>query len=230
MKNQYLKLFLTQTFQFAILYIIFHSTTNEPWFQNKVRDTIVLLISYTVFMIIPFFQWLLNPVTIKVKQENKLGKAAGNTQILLENNAMKTPESQRTINLSIEITRRRSIWWHILMRNLKKKEVKILIEPVPSDVYLQAKDILTVREIEASTHGFFIEVNQVLEDLNLRTGSLTLSKSFPYFVVDHPDNSFPHNVSTSIQPLIIVNGKKNYLLSFLIKFISEEHQVVLFKR
>lgn len=230
MKNQYIKSFFTQTIQFIIIYVIFHSSTSEPWFQNKLRDTIVLLISYLLFMVLPLFDWIFRPIKINVKQENKLGKAAGNTQMLFDKSGCLTPESQRTVNLTIEITRRGSIWWKILLAILKRKELSVVIEPVPNDLLLQGRDFARMREVEITEKGFFIKINSFLLDLSNRRSKLTIAKSFPYFVTDHPDIHIPHNLSASVQPIILVNGKKSFFINFFVNFAGENHQIFVFRR
>lgn len=230
MKNQYFKSFVTQTIQFIILYLLFRSSTNEPWFQNKLRDTVVLLLSYIVFMIVPLFGWLFRPLVISVKQENKLGKAAGNTQILKEKNELKTPANQRTVNLTVEITRRGSVWWRFLMWRLKSRELKIIVEATPAELNIQGTDFVRLNEINITEKGFQIKLNSLLQSLNERTGSFTIAKSFPYFVTDHPDIHIPHNLSASVQPVLVTNGKKSFFTKLLIHFITEVHQIYVFKR
>lgn len=221
---------ITQTVQFFLILFIYHNSTDQPWFQNKSRDTIVLILSYLIFMLVPLFSWLFRPLVIKVTQESKLGKGVNVTPILIEDNTLKTPQTLRTISLSVEVKRRGSLWWRPLYWILLKNRVTLTIYSTPDNLLLQAVDTLQLKEVEVTETGFIIELNDLLKDVSGGYGSFSISKSYPYFIADHPEIHITHNLNAIIQPRIYVKDKPSWLLRLFIKYETNMHQVGFYRR
>lgn len=221
---------LTQTFQFALILVFFHGSTGQPWFENKVRDTIILLVSYFVYMVIPFFSWLFRPLVITLKQESRLGGGVDVTPILLENDAMKTHQTLRTVNLSIEIVRRGSIWWRILIWFLRQRTVNIVIHATPDELLIQPPDSLLLNDVSMGETGFSIDISLLIKSMRAGSGKFSINKSFPYIVADHPDIHISHNLSAIVQPKLYIGNKPSRFLKLFIKFETNNHKIVFFRR
>lgn len=228
--NQYLKMILTQTFQFVLILVFFHESTGQPWFDNKLRDTIILVVSYFVYMVIPFFSWLFRPLVINLKQESRLGGGIDVTPILLENDVMKSHQTLRTVNLSIEIIRRGSVWWRILNWYLRKRTVNIVINSTPDELLIQPPDSFHLKNVLMGETGFTIDINSLIKDMRTGSGKFTINKSFPYIVADHPDIHISHNLSAIVQPKLLVGDKPSKFLKLFIKFETNNHKIVFFRR
>lgn len=228
--NQYLKLILTQTVQFALILIFFHESTGQPWFENKARDTLILVVSYTIFIIVPFFSWLFRPIVITIKQESRLGRGIEVTPILLENNTMKTHQTLRTVNLSIEIIRRGSIWWRFLNLYLKNKTVNILINSTPDELLIQPSDPILLNEVTVSKTGFKIDINPIIKSMESGNGKFSVNKSFPYIIADHPEIHISHNLSAIVQPKLYIGDSPSRILKLFIKYETNNHQIGFFRR
>lgn len=228
--NQYLKLILTQTVQFLIILVFFHESTGQPWFDNKVRDSLILILSYIIFMIIPFFSWLFRPITISLKQESRLGRGIEVTPILMENNSMKTYQTLRTVNLSIEIVRRGSIWWRLLNWYLRNKKVNIVVKSTPDELSIQPEDPFLVDGVTMSKTGFKIDINPLINSMRSGNGRFSIHKTFPYIIADHPDIHISHNLSAVIQPKLYIGDRPSRFLKFFIKYETNNHQVGFFRR
>lgn len=229
--NQYLKMIFTQTVQFFMVMIIFSSAKGEPWFQNKMRDTIVLISSYLAFMIFPLIGRIVSkPVLIKITQTNKLGSGIDLTALLVESNELKTHQEQRTIKLNIEITRRHSWWWWWFRRLIKDHLLLIEVNTMPAYLHLQPKDHLMIKGVVLTHTGFTVSISDIIKDLEGGYGKLTVSKSFPFFVANHSDFHIPDNISAVIQPRIYYNNKALRFLRLFISYETNIHKIGLYKK
>ncbi|WP_375524760.1 hypothetical protein [Paenibacillus terreus] len=221
---------LTQTVQFILILVFFHESTGQPWFENKIRDSIILTMSYVIFMVIPFFSWLFRPITITLKQESRLGRGIEVTPIFVENNSMRTHQMLRTVNLSIEIVRRGSVWWRLLNWYLRNKTVNIVVNSTPDELLLQPTDPFLINEVIVSNTGFKIDINPLIKSMGSGNGKFSINKSFPYIIADHPDIHIAYNLSAVIQPKLYIGDRPSIFLKLFIKYETTNHQVVFFRR
>lgn len=216
--------------QYAVLIIGFSIWSGTPWYQNKEKEIAFLVCVFIVQAVISWFTWLFRPITIKITQDSKLGKGIEFTLVLVEKDQLSTVQLQRTVNLAIEITRRGSIWWRILLLLYRKKKIQLLVESVPKQLELQPQDVLLLSEVEVTETGFAISLNKMIEELWHQSGNFPVSISYPYFIADHPEYHIPNSLSAMVQPKLIVNNKPAIFLRALIRFDTDKHQIRFFRR
>lgn len=228
------KNFFTQTIQYILLLFLFNQFWGEEkWLENKLRDSLLLIGIYLCFLLISWFSFLFRPLSITVTQNNALGNNIDFTLITQENNRLSS-ELQRTVKLDLEITRKGSIWWRILLRLIKNKELFLEIEPTPRQLMIQAKDPFQNNEIVVDTQtGFKIRLNEMINEIGtLQTGkkSITVTKVYPYYITNHTDIEIPDNLSASISPTFTVNGKSAKWLKLFLQLDIKEQKVRFFRR
>ncbi|MCU7756896.1 hypothetical protein N7988_28115 (plasmid) [Bacillus cereus] len=228
------KNFFTQTIQYLLLLILFNQFWGEEkWFANKLRDSLLMIGIYISFLLVGWFSFLFRPISISVVQNNALGSNIEFTLITQEGNRISS-ELQRTVKLDLEVTRKGSVWWRILLRLIKNKELLLEVEPTPRQLMLQAKDQFQNDEIIVDNQtGFKISLNKIINDLgSLQTGknNVVITKTYPYYIANHTDISIPDNLSASVIPRFTVNGEGLKWLKFFIKLDIKEQKVRFFRR
>ncbi|MEM4996344.1 hypothetical protein WKH56_27565 [Priestia sp. SB1] len=223
-------MFLTQTINYITLYFIFHFWNDSTWYQNKEKEIAFIVATYLLSLLVGWFAWLLRPIKIEIKQTNNVGSDISQTIILNQHGETKTDQSLRTIKLEVKISRRRSIWWWLLIKWIKARKLAIEVEPVPSGMLLQANERFQVSEIESSNYGFKIELSTLLVQLYNQPGTFSIGKTYLYSVTEHEDITIPSNLSSIVSPYISINSKPIKLLNLLINHKVVEHEIKFFKK
>jgi hypothetical protein len=226
------KQFITQTIQYVILLTIFnHFWGSQAWYQNKLRDTLLIITIYFCFLIIGWFSFLFRPIQIKVDQSSALGPAINYTLITSEGSKLSS-ELQRSVSATIKFSRHGSIWWRPLLWILKNKNVFLVIQPTPKQLSLQAKEQFQNPEIIADGKtGFKIRLNDFLNEVGQASGTkITIAKTYTYFITDHPEITIPDNLTASVIPSVYINDKPAKWLKALIKIEFNEQKILFFRR
>lgn len=223
-------LFITQTINYLALYLFFRLWSDSTWYQNKEKEIIFILATYTISLAIGWFTWLFRPLKIQITQSNTIGSAESQTIILHSGGKEKTIQEMRTIKLTINIFRRTSLWWWLLMKYLKKKTLYLEASTVPSGLEIQVLNRLQLSEVERTQEGFKIKLNPLLHRLNNQIGNFEVSQTYLYLVTEHPDLQIPSNLTVSINPFLSVNSKPIKLLYLLINFKTSMHEIKYYKK
>lgn len=226
------KQFITQTIQYLILITIFnHFWGTQLWYQNKLKDTLLLIAIYICFLVIGWFSFLFRPIHIKIEQTSSLGPAIDYTLITLEGSKLSS-ELQRSVSASIKFTRNGSLWWRLLLFVLKNKNVYLVFQPTPRQLSLQAKEQFQNPEIENDGNtGFKIRLNEFLNEIGqANTKETTITKTYVYSITDHPEITLPKDLSASVIPSIYINDKPAKWLKSLIKIEFNEQKIRFFRR
>lgn len=220
-----------QTIQYIALYFIFSFFWRDSsWYQNKQKEIIFVVVTYILYLIVGWFTWLLRPIIIEVKQTNSLGSGINQTLILQADGEIKTDQKLRTVKLELKVSRKGSIWWWFLMRSLNGKELYLEIEPVPDGMLLQANERFQIQELESTDTGFKIDLAKLLIQLRSQVGKLSIEKTYLYSVTEHPDITIPSNLSSIIQPKLMLKNKPIKLLRLFIDFKTSQHEIKFFKK
>lgn len=216
--------FLIQSIQFLTLYIIFQFWDNTSWWQDKEKEILFLVVSYLIYMILTSIIWFLKPISIEVNQSSIIGSDIEQTVVFQSNQEIKTHQMLRTIRVDVKLTRKKSIWWFLLLKLIQRRNLDVVIEPIPKGIYLQPKDI-TAEEIEITRDGYKINLNNLLEEMSTFSGTFEVARSYPYVLTDHEEIIIADNLSSIIIPRIYYNNKPVKFLSLLIKTAINKHNV-----
>ncbi len=226
------KQFITQTIQYIILLTVFNYFWGaQLWYQNKLRDTLLLIFIYIVFLLIGWLSFLFRPIHLKIKQTNSLGEGIPFTLLTVEG-SKKASLLQRTVKMSIDFERKGSIWWKLLLYILKEKDVYLVIQPTPRQLVLQPAEQFQNQEIMVDgKHGFKLFLNDLITEVGqLQSKEAAISKTYLYSVIDHPDITIPESLTATVIPSLYINDKPINWLKILIKIETEEQQIRFFRR
>ncbi|MEC1718445.1 hypothetical protein [Schinkia azotoformans] len=226
------KQFVTQTIQYVLLLTIFnHFWGSQLWYQNKLKDTLLLIAIYICFLVIGWFSFLFRPIHIKIEQTSSLGPAMNYTLITLEGSKLSS-ELQRSVSATIKFSRHGSFWWKLLLWILKKRNVFLVIQPTPRQLSFQAKEQFQNPEIEIDGKtGFKIRLNEFLNEIGQASVKQTsITKTYTYTITDHPEVTIPENLTASVIPALYINDKPTKWLKALIKIEFNEQKISFFRR
>ncbi|MCY8915672.1 hypothetical protein MOE20_06525 [Bacillus atrophaeus] len=223
-------LFITQTINYLALYLFFRLWSDSTWYQNKEKEIIFIAVTYTISLAVGWFAWLFRPIKIQITQSNTIGSGETQTIILHSGGREKTTQEMRTIKLTINILRRTSIWWWLLIHYLNKKKLCLEVSTVPSGLEIQVNDRFQLSEIERTQEGFKIKLNPLLHSLNKQIGTFEISQTYLYSVTEHEELQIPSNLSVSINPFLSVDSKPIKLLYLLVNFKTDLHEIKYYKK
>ncbi|WP_140420198.1 hypothetical protein [Bacillus cereus] len=176
---------------------------------------------------------------MNITLNNIVGAGEKSTHIHIENEELTTQQKHRTIAISVSIQRRGSVWWRLMKWILKHNEVSLCVQTSPSDVYIQPKDEFMINEIEANyERGFNILIKDIFVQLSQRKKGFSIMKKYEFFVLDHPDFTFPAASTYIIEPVVQVDKKDGiapqwlyrFVCKRLLKYETETHEVKVFRR
>lgn len=210
----------------AILILLYWHEKSTPWFENKLKDTSIILLS----IIIPAF---INCVTSNFKRQLALtvqqkNKATGKD--MTQYHQGETGQKQRTIELEIELKRSKGMNWFI-NRYLKNRKLFLKIECNPPGLELQAKDQELLSEIvpKSDGTGFRIDITEYVKSIAAHKADAAPCKTFPFFIKETKDSKFyfNSNMKSYINPTLTIGEAKkapNWLL-FALSWHPDQHTI-----
>jgi hypothetical protein len=218
-----------QAIQIAVLYFVMdYYWGTEQWFKDKIKELLFFLGMGIVFFITSMlFHLVTRPVTITISQENSRFSLQ-QTNLSIQKRS-KTQEHERTVNLSLKVTRKFSFWGFLVAKILKRKDITILVEPVTQGIVLQVRKEALRQDIIATSSGFHIKVGEYLERILSRSSSGEYSKGCEYVILE--DNLHPVTSETfQIVPILLSRGQPAPTwIGLILNFKTDQH-TVLFKR
>lgn len=228
---------IQQTVSFILFYILFSSLNDNTFYEDKKKEFIVFLIMYLLYMLSQAFLWLLKPIKINITQTNAVGEDIKQTIILKKDGENKTSQELRTIALKVELVKVKSIWWPLLKVCNNLRNISIMVEPVPQDLYLKYSNE-TISELKDIEYGFIIDLNSIFNQLYSQEGTMSVKKEYLYYVSDHPDIIIAEDITSVVKPYIVSSSKnkdfdsdrfkKILFLKLILKLSTTQHEVKYF--
>ncbi|MEN2468006.1 hypothetical protein [Ornithinibacillus sp. JPR2-1] len=218
--------------QATIFFVLFSNQKGSTYFQNKIYDFVFMGVIIFVSAIINFIpKFYKRPVKMSVKQYNKVTRK-NNCEYVLNDTGL----DSRTIELYMETTRGSS-WNYLLYKYLKNKNISILIEGNPKEIYLQAKDESLKKEIVplVDGSGFMIDISDYLKEISTHSNDATLVKKIQFFIKDPRDVKelfLSDDTTVIINPILILNRdreKRAKFLEFLINWKPQDFKIEFYR-
>lgn len=215
-----------QAIQVAVLYFVMdYYWGTEQWFKDKVKELIFFLgMGVAFFITSMLFHLIARPVTISISQENSRFSLQ-QTNLSIQKRS-KTQEHERTVNLSLNVTRNFSLWGALVTKILKQRNITILVEPVTQGIVLQARKEAQRQDIISTPSGFEIKAGEYLEKILSRSNSGEYSKGCEYVILE--DNRHPVTSETfQIVPILLSGGQPAPAwIGLILNFNTDQHTVL----
>lgn len=216
--------FIIQIVSWAIIYFGFKNFT---WYDEYFNELFKLFIPLVLSYLISLFAIFYKPYRIEILQTDILSSSDDPMTVLIEENQIKGLQKQHTINAEITFSRKRSLFWFLLVHSLKKYKVYIQFQltfPVLSLNTVINDD----RSEDNENQGFNFVLNDYIKVLANENSESSIRENFKYYLsYDVNINSLRVGVNYNIYPKVVVvpkSGIKNVftdvysrVINFLIK-------------
>jgi len=207
---------------------IFTSLGIDPSLTNRISSIVFLLSSVAILTLVEYiFRFFSRPVKIIISQQNNIFNSnTTNYYQKIGSSKEGTPQIARTVEVTIEIKTKFSLWVKLIDKIILKSIFHIIFECNSSNLVLQINNSNN-NLIQETQKGFYINLRSWIKSITSNfKGDLSMKKKIIYFVSDKSSSS---NISESdyIIPRIEVSEilRVKIILFLFVKVISQEHKV-----
>lgn len=221
--------------QAGIWYLIYRLLSGYSWFDSTIHGILQILFVAIITYFISLITIFKRPIELSIRNINTLTDEPL-TIIDIQAGNLVTLENQRTVQMTIELKKKYSVWWGFLLSTLKKYKIQIDYLPLLESLGLEPENRNNIKPLHSD--GFTIELNDYLKAMSIAKGDIPISEIIEFTVVydenNHqvvPSNNVicPKLVTYRIQPKIGSNIVIK-LVEWIIKPNLEVHKITIKKR
>ncbi|MFE9279126.1 hypothetical protein ACQKLN_29385 [Paenibacillus glucanolyticus] len=210
----------------VLLILLYWHEKSTPWFENKLKDASIILLSIIIPAIITWCtSHFKRQLALTVQQKNK---ATGEDKTQYHQGV--SGQKQRTIELEIKLKRTKGMNWFI-NRYLRNKRLLLNIECNPPGLELQAKDEELLSEVipKSDRSGFSIDITEYVKSVAAYKADAEPFKEYFFFIKETKDSKgyFNSNMRIYINPTLTIGEAKKAAkwLLFALSWQPDQHTI-----
>lgn len=202
----------------------------EDWFNDKTKEMIFFVSVGLIYFIASFFTSLISrPIKINVNQTNShYNDSKTNLSI---KGARRTQQHERSVELTLTVNRKNSVWSFLSLKLLSRYDLKVLIEPISPGIILDPERGPIRNDIIETRSGFKINLSDYISSILMNSHNGLFIKKCKYVITEDSLNVVTNETLNVVPRLVKSNGSSvPRLITFLLSFNNlESGHVVNFK-
>lgn len=198
---------------------------DEQWFKDKVKELSgFLAISVMFFLSSIITRFFSRPIVVTLSQQNARYSLPSTTFSVGVSGI--TQEHERTTELSVEVTRNKSIWGKFVAFCIRRSTLTLLVESVTPGIILVAEDEMLRSDIASVHRGFHLKIGDYLMNvLKHSSAGLSHAKKCSYVLEVDRNHHVTSEIFQIVPRLVYNNRQAPWWLFLFVKFSVIAHTV-----